>query len=103
MNLLAETYEKLLFHELTPQDVLWIGSFDGKYRMTWQEFEVLANREYDKKYGRPEVCSDLVVVGDSWWLERHEYVGMEWWVFYRNPVGNSNTKPVTKIFGDRVE
>lgn len=26
-----------------------------------------------------------MVVGDDWWLERHEYDGSEWWEFKRLP------------------
>ena len=103
MNLLAETHDKLLDYDLTPQEVLWIGSSDGTYSMTWQKFEVLADQRYDNGYGGQEVCSDLVVVGEDWWLERHEYDGMEWWEFKRKPICKLDDKPVTKVFGDFVE
>lgn len=34
---------------------------------------------YGHHPGTEEVATDLLVVGDGWWLERHEYDGSEWW------------------------
>ena len=85
-TLLQETIDKLSKHYKSPTHVQWVGSADGKQSMTWTEFEAIANIEYDGGYGGQEISADLVVVGDDWWLERHEYDGSEWWEFKTMPI-----------------
>lgn len=85
--LIKETIEKLNENHLTPDDVKWIGSRDGLYVLSWQEFEEkFKDVFYDSGYGSAEIAEDLVVVGDNWWLERAEYDGLEWWEFKTPPV-----------------
>lgn len=83
-NLLRETVEMLAAEGLTPDDVRWVGTPDAW--CTWAEFAAVANVEYDSGYGGQEVQETLKVVGDDWWLERHEYDGSEWWEMKRRPV-----------------
>lgn len=79
MNLLSETLSDLLSNGKSPLDVFWVGSKDGKYAISWEEFAKIAtNTNYNEGLGGQEITSDLVVVGQSWWLERHEYDGSEW-------------------------
>lgn len=91
-NLLKETIDVLHDHGHTPADVLWVGqSLDVHPRkyytgipepfwFSWAEFAALAAvTDYNNGFGGAEIASDLVVVGDGWWLERHEYDGSEWW------------------------
>lgn len=52
---------------------------------TWDEFAAKANEVYDSGYGCECVDRELKVVGDDWWLERHEYDGSEWWEFKQKP------------------
>lgn len=40
---------------------------------------------------RYESVLDLLVVGNNWWLERHNYDGSEWWEFKRLP-----TRPLSE-------
>lgn len=82
-NLLKETIEKLYSHDKTPQDVLYVVSRDCK--ATWEDFVELADFEYDAGYGGAEISPELYIVGDNWWLERHEYDGSEWWEFKTLP------------------
>lgn len=79
-NLLQETLEVLAFHNKTPSDVLWVGSWVGVW-FTWKDFETLGNVNYDNGYGGEEVARDLIVMGEDFWLERGEYDGKEWWDF----------------------
>jgi hypothetical protein len=95
-NLLEETLEFLKENGKTSDDVRWVGSRDGKYAVSWTEFEKIANIMYDSGYGGPEVASDLVVVGDDWWLERHEYDGAEWWEIKAAPVRLECATPFSK-------
>ena len=46
-----------------------------------------------------QVADDLVVVGDSWWLERHEYDGSEWWEYKEKPKLISEIKEVSHLAG----
>lgn len=100
MNLIKETIEELKENHLTSDDVKWVGSKDGKYGMSWDSFkEAFENIEYDCGYGSQEVASDLVVVGNGWWLERREYDGAESWSFKRIPVAGENQLSFDKILG----
>ncbi|MEN6549031.1 MAG: hypothetical protein ABFE07_23545 [Armatimonadia bacterium] len=81
MNLLKETLESMAPH--TPSEVLWVGG--DSFWFTWDEFARVADVEYDSGFGSQKVASDLVVVGDGWWLERTEYDGSEGWALKGQP------------------
>lgn len=51
-----------------------------------EEFEKLANFDYNNGYGLVAIDLNLIVRGSDWWLERGEYDGSEWWEFRREPV-----------------
>ena len=82
-NLLEETKDILEEKGLSINDIKWVGT--RKYRIGTEDFLTLANVFYDDGYGAPEVATDLIVVGEYWWLERHEYDGAEWWEFKTFP------------------
>lgn len=85
-NLLTETSEILAQNGKSGDEVRWVGSKDGRYAISWQEFaSIAADVVYDSGYGGNEIASELVVVGDDWWLERGEYDGAEWWDFKCQP------------------
>jgi len=99
-NLLKETLQVLKDNDLTEKDVSWVGSLD--HRISWSRFKVLANKDYDNGYGGQQVCTDLLVVGKDWWLERHEYDGSEWWEFKKHPQGNLEKEAfLASVFSDR--
>lgn len=83
-NLLQETVEVLFENNKIPNDVKWVGTREIKF--TWDKFAELSNEEYDNGYGGQLVASNLIIVGDNWWLERHEYDGSEWWEFKEMPI-----------------
>lgn len=100
-NLLQEVERELKSEGLTLHDIIWIGTDDGKYRMTWWQFKESANMWYaahEDGY-RPwvggllgivysPIVRGLVIVGDGWWLSRThdaEY-NQEFWTFNRMPV-----------------
>ena len=86
MNLVVETIERLKQHGKTTQDVIWVGHRGGLYAMEWIGFaNAFKNLNYDNGYGGVEIDEYLVVVGDNWWLERHEYDGAEWWEYKEKP------------------
>src|SRR5258708_35603008 len=95
-NLLQETQDDIANHEKSVQDVQWVGSKDGEYSISWEQFTALArNTRYDSGYGGNQIVEDLVVVGADWWLERHEYDGSEWWEFKTLPARKENSKSFT--------
>jgi hypothetical protein len=77
VNLLEETIAKLYWHDKTSRDVCFVGVLDTrdpswpiKISMTWEEFKALAEGCWDEETGPGS--SSLVIVGDTWWLERRE-------------------------------
>ena len=102
MNLLEETLEVLAKFGKTPKDVRWVGSADGEFAITWDEFVKIADVEYNDGFGAQEVAEDLVVVGDDWWLERREYDGSEWWEFKTLPKKKKNAKKFDKVLATQA-
>jgi hypothetical protein len=85
-NLLNETLKELKNNDKTPNDVKFIMITSKEGSMEWPEFEsAIKNVNYDSGYGINEIHEDLVIVGESWWLERGEYDGSEWWDFKEIP------------------
>jgi hypothetical protein len=85
-NLLEETLHDLKIYDHKTEDVLWVGTADGTKSISWKGFAALAkNTNYNAGFGGPEIRMSLVVVGENWWLERHEYDGSEWWEYKRLP------------------
>ena len=57
------------------------------FKITKDNFERLATRtEYDSGFGAQEIASDLMIIGEDWWLERFEYDGSEHWEFKQLPL-----------------
>lgn len=83
VNLKNSTLNVLKRHNKLPSDIKWVGC--TSFKIPIEEFWKLADREYDAGYGGVEVAEDLIVVGESWWLERHEYDGSEWWEYKELP------------------
>ena len=81
-NLLKETIEAIENSGHTVEDIIFIGSEKSGHCCTWDEFCLLADREYDDGYGAPQVASDLIIVfKDSTKMWRDEYDGSEWWKY----------------------
>lgn len=85
-EIVEETVEFLKKRGYSESDVLWVGSRDGEFAMSWEDFKNKFNGlKYYSGYGTQEIASDLVVVGDNWWLEREEYDGAENWAYKKYP------------------
>lgn len=79
-NLLKETIEVIEENGKTIEDVMFIGSSDGKYRLSFDEFKEIANVNYNAGYGAPQVATDLMIYfNDNSYILRKEYDGSEWW------------------------
>lgn len=83
MNLLSETKKVLSENGKLPKDVRWVGTIHTI--ITWGNFAKVSDVEYNAGFGAPQVAQDLLIVGDGWWMERHEYDGSEWWEFKKIP------------------
>lgn len=107
-NLLRETIQCLSENGKSPSDVLWVGRSQysccghdavgrpihklQSYKSTWQDFCSKADFIYNAGYGLPEIPTDLIVVGEDFWLERADYDGSEWWVFKTMPTEPEETR-----------
>jgi hypothetical protein len=80
MNLLQETIDDLKFAGKTTDDILWIGTRDVYF--SWEDFKKVADTEYDGGFGSQKVAQDLMIVGNGWYMDRHEYDGSESWSFH---------------------
>lgn len=97
-NLWEETEIMLTAHEKTFKDVKYIQG--SNFGITKENFERVAKKsKYYSGFGAPEVAEDLVVVGDNWWVERHEYDGSEWWEYKEKPKQISEIKEVSHLAG----
>lgn len=96
-NLLKETLSELKDNGKKEKDVKWVGNL--KQKTTWDNFKKIANIDYDSGYGGQEVATDLLIVGDNWWMERHEYDGSEWWEFKQLPKEPSETVELKTVVG----
>lgn len=101
MNLLKETIECIKESGHTVNQIVFIGSEKSGHSCTWEEFEILANKEYDNGYGRQKVAKDLIIVfsdGQKMW--RGEYDGSEWWEFSTPFKMPETKKPIKNLFSE---
>ena len=96
MNLKEETIKRLEEHGKKPEEIRWVGC--SSFKIPISEFWKLADEFYDSSYGSTEVAEDLLIVGDNWWLERHEYDGAEWWEYKTVPSEPEKTIEVPSLF-----
>lgn len=87
-NLYDETLYILEENGKTESDVIWFGHLFYDYEAfeyPREKFKAFLDFEYDGGFGIPEIDEHLYVVGHDWWLERHEYDGLEWWEYKTLP------------------
>lgn len=99
-NLLEETYDVMSNCGLYKKDIVFIGSLETGHQCSWEEFEILADKEYNAGYGAQDVATDLVIVfKDKEYLSRQEYDGREWWELNTIPQLPLTPKPIKNLFG----
>lgn len=97
-NLWEETLRILTGNNRNFDDVMYIQG--SNFGITKENFEQVAKKsEYYSGFGAAEVAEDLIIVGDDWWLERHEYDGNEWWEYKEKPKQISEIKKVSHLAG----
>lgn len=83
-NLYDETLKVLKEHGKKITDIVAVQGDD--FGVSVEQFiNIAKDTNYDDGYGGQEVANDLLVIGESWWLERAEYDGAEWWEFKELP------------------
>lgn len=101
-NLLTETRKAIKESGHVPADIIFIGSEESGHQCDWEEFKVLANREYDCGYGGARVAMDLIIVfsdGSKMW--RGEYDGSEWWELPPAPFKKpEKVRAITSLFAN---
>jgi hypothetical protein len=99
MNLLEETKDFIECCDKNINDIVFIGSSISNYSCVWDEFTILANKEYDNGFGSQEVCQDLVIIfNDNSWLSRSEYDGSESWEYNKCPKIPKKCKTIKNLF-----
>lgn len=99
-NFLEETLDAIKDSGHSVEDVHFIGDEYGEYSMTWEEFEKIANVEYDNGYGASEVATDLVIqFKDTSYMTRGEYDGSEWWQYQKPKSLYGTGKSITRLIG----
>ena len=80
MYLLEETLDAIEESGHTTDDVLYVGSEDGRLQLPWGQAEPVLRVHYDNGYGDQEIATDLCIrFTDGAMLVRCEYDGAEWW------------------------
>lgn len=78
--------------------IRFIGSADGVWGCTWEEFTKLADFEYDPSYGAAEIPQDFIIVfDDGSYMERGEYDGSEWWNYHTTPAVPTTYKTIKHL------
>jgi len=82
INFKEETLEAIEESNHKIEDVMFVGSYDGKYRINIKKFLEKSDFEYDAGYGSSQIATDLIVYFyDGSYLSRGEYDGSEWWEY----------------------
>jgi hypothetical protein len=101
-NFLEETIEDIKESGHKIEDIIFIGSVASGHQCTWDEFKILANREYDSGFGALEVATDLIIVfSDKIVMRRDEYGGSEWWEYQKPFVMPKESKKIKTLFPDK--
>ena len=98
-NLLQETIEILDQHGLTLNDIRFIHTSCGDF-IPSQGGRKFLDVDYDSGFGTFHIDLNLKLVGDNWWLERHEYDGSEWWEFKKLPTFGKKVSRFVTPFAD---
>ena len=95
-NLYEETLRIINKFDHTTNNVSWVGTTDGEYAISWEEYRQISDITYNSNFGGTNIPRDLVVVfSDKNWLERREYDGAEWWKYVSTPQKSSSPHKFT--------
>lgn len=99
MNFKKETLSELKRYKKTWDDVRFVQN-DKVSVKDLETFLQSMDFEYDDGFGGIEIEDTLIIAGDDWWLERHEYDGSEWWEFKQMPrkLKSANVKIIDSCY-----
>ena len=101
-NLLEETLKVLSLHGKSFDDIEFISG--NGHEISKDDFRRISSCfSYDDSYGHVHVPEDLVIAGDSWWLERGEYDGSEWWEYKSKPTRPFKCRRLQSIDGEEYD
>lgn len=95
MSLLNATLKELELHDKTPDDVRYVQT--SEFKISWENFIKVSDFEPEDSDDTERMFrSDLVIVGDDWFMERE--IDYDWctdyWVFRQFPKELINTKEI---------
>lgn len=98
-SLYQNTLDTIDLQGYTPNDVEYVGDYDGHYSLSWKEFtEQAAKLDYDD----PHLNDFIIMFKDGVWLEH--YFTDEWsdngefeWALIKRPKTPQNTKPFNLV------
>lgn len=93
INFLEETTAILEQHNKSWSDVCFIRTEEVQVKDI-EKFKKSMDFEYDNGFGSEKIPMDLILVGNNWWIERHEYDGSEWWEYKSLPSKLSKVEDV---------
>jgi hypothetical protein len=102
LNLLEETLSVIAKNGKDHRSVRWVGSKDGTFAISWEDFKVLARDIYYypvPNYGI-SIAADLIIAGFGWWLERVCYSDGEQWEYRESPKQRTDPVPFSRIVSD---
>jgi hypothetical protein len=90
INLMEETLSVLTRYNKSTLDVnfvIWKENYKNNFKYcTFSEFLVKAKDiNYDNGHTTEIINNYIKIVGDTWWLERSNYDGAEWWEYKTIP------------------
>ncbi|MET3997523.1 hypothetical protein BjapCC829_28645 [Bradyrhizobium barranii] len=99
MNLLTETVAAIQESGHSTDDIVFIGSEETGHSCTWEQFQILADKEYDAGFGSQKVAEDLIIVfSDGAKMWRGEYDGSEGWDFSAPFKAPAAIQPIRNLF-----
>lgn len=108
VNLLMETVKAIRKLNKKPEHIAWVGSIDGKYAVSWSEFELIAaGTWYDSGHsrGNADVAEDLVIVfvatgpHTASWMEFEPGQRGPVWKSYKEPHKAPDARKFSKVAG----
>lgn len=95
MSFYKETIAILEQNNKSLDDVAWVGT--EFVEIPIQNFVELADFDYDDGFGAQKVASDLLIVGQDFWMKRVEHDGAERWQYHTMPQRPTVKKTATAL------
>lgn len=102
MRFIVETERALQLAGKSASQVLWVGSKDGVFYMSWETFvSQFEDLTYQRFSNAELIAKDLVIVGGDWWLERTQDGITQLWELKQYPRRRGQGLTFRKILSRR--